>query len=134
MPETAQSDRDQIHHLQITVAHHVDNEFYTLARIMPSSGGAMLDWNAALVADVTHEVPPAALYSAVRESSCATVDGRSSCEHMCVLLDACNEQGDVLDNKEIAIEDADWLLDGQFAERLRAARNDLADFYSAQRS
>lgn len=121
---------NEIDHLTITVAHHDDNEFYNLARVMPTSGGAMLDWNGAIVPDVTHEVPPAALFKAVTDAPCEVIDGRSSCEHMCVMLDACGPDGDILTDKEITVEDADRLLDGQFEQRLEVARGNLAAYYA----
>jgi hypothetical protein len=125
------SPRGEIAHLRVTVAHHVDNEFYDLARVMPTSGGAMIDWNGALIADVTHEVPPAILFEAIEDAPCPKVDGCSTHPEMCVILDACNANGDVIDDREISIEDANRLLDGEFAKRLAAARGNLAVYYAS---
>lgn len=120
-----------IDHLRVVVAHHADNEFYDLGRLMSAAGGAMLDWNGAVIADVTHEVPPAALFAAITDAECERVDGRSTCEHMCVMLDARDANGDIIADKEITAADADRLLDGEFEQRLEAARGNLAAYYDS---
>lgn len=117
-----------IHHLEVTVAHHDDNEFYMLGRVMPEAGGGVLSWNAAVVADVTHEVPPAALFAALVDQPCV-VGGPATCPTFCITLDACTESGDTITDKEIDVETADTLLDGEFTRRLAVARDELAGHY-----
>lgn len=121
----------QIHHLEIVVAHHEDNEFYTLARLMPASGGGFLDWNATVVSDVTHEVPPASLFHALPDAPCNVDGGPARCERWCVIIDACDEAGDIVADREVPQEVADRLLDGTFEARLERARGNLADYYTA---
>lgn len=123
-----------IGHLEVTVAHHGDNEFYMLGRIMPESGGAVLTWNAAVVRDVAHEVPPPALFDALPHQPCARDEqGRSTCQEWCIMLDACDKNGDVIDDKEIDAETADLLLDGEFSRRLTTARGELSAHYEYER-
>lgn len=125
---------ETIDHLQVTVAHHADNDFYMIGRIMPAAGGGVLSWNAQVVADVTHEVPMEALFAALPDEPCALDElGRSTCPEFCIVLDGCTEGGDVFDNKEIDVETADLLLDGEFSQRLAAARTNLAEHYAYER-
>lgn len=125
------SSTPSLHHLEITLAHHGDNEFYMLGRIMPETGGGVLSWNAEVVRDVTHEVPPAALFGAINDHPCERApDGKSTCAEFCIVLDACTENGDVFDDKEIDVETADRLLDGEFVARLASARGNLVEHYA----
>lgn len=119
-----------IEHLVVTVAHHGDNEFYMLGRIMPVAGGGVLSWNAQVIDDVTHEVAPATLFDALPDQPCERDhSGRSTCPDFCIIIDGCTASGDVVADKEIDGDIADALLDGQFAQRLDAARGHLREHY-----
>jgi hypothetical protein len=92
--------------LRLTVAHHGDNEFYDLG-------------------EITHEVPPEALWEALK----AEPDVTDCDDHeRCYVVDRVTDQG-IEDDREVTEERAAALLGRDLEQALKAARLDLAEVY-----